>query len=129
MINFPIPIIFALLLNQVKSNKARKFVQTVSYAPYFLSNVILVSVMNLLFGANGVVNALITGATGGSPVQFTSAAEYFRPMYIGSTVWQSMALTPSCTFAALAGISPTSTRRLWWTAPPSCSASSTSTSR
>ena len=41
--------------------------------------------MNLLFGANGVVNALITGATGGSPVQFTSAAEYFRPMYIGST--------------------------------------------
>ena len=97
VINFPIPIIFALLLNQVKSNKARKFVQTVSYAPYFLSNVILVSVMNLLFGANGVVNALITGATGGSPVQFTSAAEYFRPMYIGSTVWQSMALTPSCT--------------------------------
>lgn len=90
VINFPIPIIFALLLNQVKSNKARKFVQTVSYAPYFLSNVILVSVMNLLFGANGVVNALITGATGGSPVQFTSAAEYFRPMYIGSTVWQSM---------------------------------------
>ena len=57
VINFPIPIIFALLLNQVKSNKARKFVQTVSYAPYFLSNVILVSVMNLLFGANGVVNA------------------------------------------------------------------------
>ena len=106
VINFPIPIIFALLLNQVKSNKARKFVQTVSYAPYFLSNVILVSVMNLLFGANGVVNALITGATGGSPVQFTSAAEYFRPMYIGSTVWQSMGFNAIVYIAALAGISP-----------------------
>mgnify|MGYP000814891999 FL=1 len=51
-------------------------------------------------------NYLITGATGGSPVQFTSAAEYFRPMYIGSTVWQSMGFNAIVYIAALAGISP-----------------------
>ena len=51
VISFPIPVIFALLLNQVRSNKARKAVQTISYAPYFLSNVILVCIMQMLFSA------------------------------------------------------------------------------
>ncbi len=104
VISFPIPIIFALLLNQLRSNKFRKVVQTVSYAPYFLSNVILVCIMNMFFSTNGVVNTAIE-ALGGEIVQFTAAAETFRPMYIGSTVWQTMGFNAIVYIAALTGIS------------------------
>ncbi len=104
VISFPIPIIFALLLNQVRSNKARKVVQTISYAPYFLSNVILVCIMNMLFSTNGIVNNLIV-SLGGSIQSFNSGAEWFRTMYIGSTVWQSMGFNAIVYIAALTGIS------------------------
>lgn len=104
VISFPIPIIFALLLNQVRSNKARKVVQTISYAPYFLSNVILVCIMNMLFSANGIINnAIVT--LGGSIQSFNSGAEWFRTMYIGSTVWQTMGFNAIVYIAALTGIS------------------------
>ncbi|MDD6032364.1 MAG: hypothetical protein PUC47_02595 [Oscillospiraceae bacterium] len=69
VISFPIPIIFALLLNQLRSDKTRKVVQTISYAPYFLSNVILVCIMNMLFSANGIVNNAIV-SLGGSIQSF-----------------------------------------------------------
>lgn len=104
VISFPIPIIFALLLNQVRSNKARKVVQTISYAPYFLSNVIIVCIMNMLFAATGIVNNAIV-AMGGSIQSFVSAPEYFRTMYIGSTVWQQMGFNAIVYIAALTGIS------------------------
>lgn len=104
IISFPIPIIFALLLNQVRSNKARKVVQTISYAPYFLSNVIIVCIMNMLFAATGIVNNAIVAA-GGSVQSFVSAPEYFRTMYIGSTVWQQMGFNAIVYIAALTGIS------------------------
>lgn len=104
VISFPIPIIFALLLNQVRSNKARKVVQTISYAPYFLSNVIIVCIMNMLFAATGIVNNAIV-SMGGSIQSFVSAPEYFRTMYIGSTVWQQMGFNAIVYIAALTGIS------------------------
>ena len=104
VISFPIPVIFALLLNQVRSNKARKAVQTISYAPYFLSNVILVCIMQMLFSATGIINNAIV-ALGGNIQSFISGEEYFRTMYIGSTVWQSMGFNAIVYIAALTGIS------------------------
>ncbi|MCI9552445.1 MAG: sugar ABC transporter permease [Acutalibacter sp.] len=104
IISFPIPIIFALLLNQLRSNKARKVVQTISYAPYFLSNVIIVCIMNMIFSATGIINNAIVAA-GGSIQSFNSAPEYFRTMYIGSTVWQQMGFNAIVYIAALTGIS------------------------
>lgn len=104
VISFPIPIIFALLLNQLRSDKTRKVVQTISYAPYFLSNVILVCIMNMLFSANGIVNNAIV-SLGGSIQSFISDAEYFRTMYIGSTIWQTMGFNAIVYIAALTGIS------------------------
>ena len=89
VIGFPIPIIFALLLNQIQKQRLRKTIQTISYAPYFLSTVIIVSIISMLFSANGVVNNVITGL-GGEEVFFTSLPEWFRPLYIGSSVWQTM---------------------------------------
>lgn len=105
LIAFPVPIIFALLLNQVKNDKMRKAVQTISYAPYFLSSVIIISIINLLFSTEGVVNGLIMHL-GGNVVHFTSMAEWFRPLYVGSTIWQTMGFNAVIYIAALTGISP-----------------------
>lgn len=105
LIAFPIPIIFALLLNQVKKNKVRKTIQTISYAPYFLSSVIIISIINLLFSTEGVVNGIITWL-GGDIIYFTSMAEWFRPLYIGSSIWQKMGFDAVIYIAALVGISP-----------------------
>lgn len=105
MIGFPIPIIFALLLNQIQKQRLRKTIQTISYAPYFLSTVIIVSIISMLFSANGVVNNVITGL-GGEEVFFTSLPEWFRPLYIGSSVWQTMGFNAIIFIAALVGISP-----------------------
>lgn len=104
VISFPIPIIFALLLNQIRSAKAKKVVQTISYAPYFLSNVILVCIMQMLFSANGIINNAIV-AMGGNVQSFLSGEQYFRPMYIGSTIWQQMGFQAIVYIAALTGIS------------------------
>lgn len=104
-VGFPIPIIFALLLNQIRHAKLRKTIQTISYAPYFLSTVIIVSIISMLFSANGLVNSVITDF-GGKEIFFTSLPEWFRPLYIGSSVWQSMGFNAIIYIAALVGISP-----------------------
>ena len=105
VVGFPVPVIFALLLNQIKNSKIRKSVQTISYAPYFLSTVVIVSIISMLFSANGLVNGLIT-STGSKEIFFTSQPEWFRPLYIGSSVWQSMGFNAIIYIAALVGISP-----------------------
>lgn len=105
VVGFPVPVIFALLLNQIKNSKIRKSVQTISYAPYFLSTVVIVSIISMLFSANGLVNGVIT-STGSKEIFFTSQPEWFRPLYIGSSVWQSMGFNAIIYIAALVGISP-----------------------
>ncbi|MGI6214500.1 MAG: ABC transporter permease [Christensenellales bacterium] len=103
--SFWVPIVFALMLNQVRHSKLKKTIQTISYAPYFLSNVVLVSVMYVLFSAGGVVNTIISNS-GGEIKLFTSQAQYFRPMYIGSTIYQTMGFNAIIYIAALTSISP-----------------------
>ena len=105
VIGFPIPVIFALLLNQITRNAPRKIIQTISYAPYFMSNVVVVSLITVLFSANGVVNNIITAA-GGKEVMFTSLPQYFRPLFIGSNLWQTMGFNAIIYIAALTAISP-----------------------
>lgn len=107
LISFPIPIIFALLLNQVRNNKARKFIQTVSYAPYFVSSVVVVSILSVILApGSGFVNTIITTLTGGEPKLFMSRPEYFRGVYIASNIWQIMGFNAIIYIAALTGISP-----------------------
>lgn len=102
---FPIPIIFALLLNQIQRDKVKKTIQTISYAPYFMSNVVVVSIISVFFAANGVVNNLVTGL-GGKETLFTSLPEWFRVLFIGSNIWQSMGFNAVIFIAALTSISP-----------------------
>ena len=104
-IRFPIPVIFALLLNQIRSQKATKLIQTISYAPYFMSNVVVVSLITVFFSANGVVNWAIT-STGHKEILFTSVPEWFRTLFIGSNIWQTMGFNAVIFIAALTAISP-----------------------
>jgi putative aldouronate transport system permease protein len=106
-ISFPVPVIFALLLNQIKRSGLRKTVQTISYAPYFVSQVVVVSILTVILSpGSGFVNTLITSLTRGDPVLFMTRPEYFRPLYIVSNIWQSMGFNAIIYIAALAGISP-----------------------
>lgn len=105
IIAFPIPIVFALLLNQIQRTGVRKTIQTITYAPYFMSNVVVVSIITVMFSANGVVNNIIR-SIGGTEILFTSLPEWFRPLFIGSNVWQTMGFNAVIFIAALLGISP-----------------------
>ena len=105
VIAFPIPIIFALLLNQIRGDRVKKTIQTISYAPYFMSNVVVVSIISVFFAANGVVNNLVTSA-GGKETLFTSLPEWFRTLFIGSNIWQTMGFNAVIFIAALTAISP-----------------------
>ena len=103
---FPIPVIFAFLLNQIQNLKARKTIQTISYAPYFMSNVVVVSIITVFFSATGVINHIHTTLSGGSPILFTSLPRWFRTLYIGSNIWQTMGFNAVIYIAALTSISP-----------------------
>jgi putative aldouronate transport system permease protein len=103
--NFPIPIIFALLLNQMRTKRFKKVVQTVSYAPYFISIVVLVGMMGVFFSpSTGIVNVVIK-MLGGTPVYFMGKPELFRPIYVWTTVWQATGRSAIIYIAALTGVS------------------------
>ena len=103
---FPIPIIFALLLNQITRPKIKKFIQTVSYAPYFISTVVIVAIIFVFtYLQTGVINNIIS-AFGFDRVQFMGKTEWFRPLYIISGVWQNTGWDSIIYIAALSGINP-----------------------
>lgn len=106
LFSFPIPVIFALLLNSVENRRLRKIIQTISYAPYFVSVVVIVSIMNVILApGTGFVNKFIQ-SLGCSPKLFTSMPQYFRPLYIISGIWQTMGFNAIIYLSALTGISP-----------------------
>ena len=102
-ITFPAPIILALLLNEVASNRYKRVVQTVTYLPHFLSTVVVVGMMNTMFSSSGIVNELL-GKIGLGPFAFLNDAQYFRPMYIGSKIWQNIGWDSIIFLAALSGL-------------------------
>ncbi|GEL94439.1 ABC transporter permease [Cellulomonas composti] len=106
LIGFPIPIVLALLVNQLLSHRFRGLVQTVLYAPAFISTVIVVGIIVVLFSPrSGLVNHVIT-LVGGDPVFFLAEPGWFRPLYVGSGVWQEAGFAMVIYLAALAGIDP-----------------------
>ncbi|TMV50999.1 sugar ABC transporter permease [Paenibacillus mesophilus] len=105
-VGFPIPILLALMINEVRHKGYKKFVQTVTYAPHFLSTVVLVGlVIMFLSPTSGIVNTIIK-AFGGEPVFFMTKPEWFKTIYVLSGVWQQMGWSSIIYLAALAGIDP-----------------------
>lgn len=102
---FPMPVLFALLLNEVRNSGARRFVQTVSYMPHFLSTVVVVGMFNLFLSASGFVNQFLE-LVGMEPVMFMSIPEYFRPVYIFMDIWQGTGWGAIIYLAALSTIDP-----------------------
>ena len=87
VLNLVVPLLFALLLNEVKNLRYKKFIQTAVYLPHFLSWVILASVILNIFGLDGIVNK-IGGLFGAEPVIWFSESSYFRQLVIGTDVWK-----------------------------------------
>ncbi|MET3728085.1 putative aldouronate transport system permease protein [Fictibacillus halophilus] len=103
---FPVPIIVALLLNQLTSERYKKFVQTVIYAPHFISTVVLVGILFVFLSpTSGIVNHLIV-LLGGEPILFMARPEWFKPLYVISGLWQETGWATIIYLAALAGVSP-----------------------
>ena len=106
IISFPIPVILALLLNQLTSKRYKKIVQTTLYAPHFISTVVMVGIVTLFFALkSGIVNHLIE-LLGGERIHFMAEPSWFRPLYIGSEIWQSAGWGSILYLAALSGINP-----------------------
>ena len=106
LVAFPIPIILALLVNQLQSERFKKFTQTVLYSPAFISTVVVVGIMFVVLSPrSGLVNNAILLA-GGEPVFFMGSAEWFRPIYVISDVWQNAGFSMIVYLAALAAIDP-----------------------
>ena len=103
---FPMPILLALCLNEVKQQWFKKLVQMVSYAPYFISTVVMVGMLIQLMNVRtGFVNKLIS-AVGGTPVDFMAVPGLFRTIYVWSGIWQSMGYSAIIYIAALSNAAP-----------------------
>jgi ABC-type polysaccharide transport system permease subunit len=104
--SFPLAIILALALNEVRMGLFKKTVQLVTYAPYFISTVVVVSMTILMLSPRlGLVNDAI-GFFGVPAIDFLGNPDYFRHIYVWSDVWQTTGYSAVIYMAALAGIDP-----------------------
>jgi len=105
-VGFPLPIAFALLINYQRNQKFKKLVQTVSYAPHFISTVVMVGMLLLMLSpSTGIVNTAIE-ALGGKRINFMGEAKMFRHIYVWSGVWQNMGYNAIIYIGALTAINP-----------------------
>lgn len=101
---FPIPIVFALFLNYLPLPRLKKVVQMVSYAPHFISTVVIAGMIVIFFQPDtGIVNVLLT-ALGGESVAFLSRPEMFKSIYVWTGVWQSLGWNSIIYISALSGV-------------------------
>ena len=103
LVCFPLPIILALLLNEVRKRAFKRVVQSISYLPHFLSVVIVVGMVMQLLSLQGTVNQIIT-AMGGEAIPFLQRPEWFRAVYVGSEAWQTVGWGTILYLAALTTI-------------------------
>lgn len=103
-VGFPLPILLALMLNEVGSLRFKKLVQTVTYAPYFISVVVLVGMLHAFLSPNtGLVNNVLR-FIGGEAVNFMGEPGMFKTIYVVSGLWQNMGWNSIIFLAALAGV-------------------------
>lgn len=105
LLTFPMPIILAISLNECRSRRTRKFVQMVTYAPYFISTVVLVGIlMQVTDMRTGILNRLL-GLCNIAPINFFGDKDFFRGLFVGSAVWQTMGYSAIIYLASLASVS------------------------
>ncbi|MFK7697292.1 ABC transporter permease [Paenibacillus sp. HJGM_3] len=105
-VSFPIPIVLALLLNEVRNQAFKRFAQTITYAPHFLSTVVLVGILFLFLSPyGGIVNQFL-GLFGIEPIAFMTEPGWFKSVYVFSGVWQQMGWSSIIYLAALSSVDP-----------------------
>jgi len=105
VVGFSLPIVFALMLNYLQNVKLKKTIQMVSYAPHFLSTVIVCSMLTLFGGKNGIFSVFLE-FFGGERVNFLTVPEWFNDIYVWSGVWQGMGWSAIIYMSSLAGVDP-----------------------
>lgn len=105
VLGFPVPILLALMLNQIRRQRVKKNIQLILYAPNFISVVVITGMLFIFLSPNGMVNALITLIMD-KPVSFMTEPEYFRSVYILSGIWQAAGWSSIIYVAALANVDP-----------------------
>lgn len=103
VVRFPLTLIFALLLNEIKNVRWKKFVQTVSYLPHFIAIVIICGMVKEIVSATGPINALLQ-ALGMNPISFISLPQWFTTIFVTSGVWQSLGWGTILYLAAMSNI-------------------------
>ncbi len=107
LFQFPVPIIFAILVNEIRIKKYKSFVLNVTYIPHFLSTVIVVGLLETMVNPEyGIINAII-GMFGGEPIRFMESADWFKTLFVGSGIWQNTGWDSLIYLGALASIDPT----------------------
>lgn len=106
LFSFPIPIILALMVNELRNGPFKKCVQNITYAPHFLSVVVLVGMLGIFLDPEkGFINHFIM-LFGGEPIDFLADPKWFKPIYIISEIWQNTGWNSIIYISALAGIDP-----------------------
>ena len=106
LFSFPFPILLAVALNECNSTKYKKTVQMVTYAPYFISTVVLVGIILQITDLRlGIINIIIS-LLGGEPINFMGKPELFTGIYVISGIWAGAGYSSVLYLAALAGVSP-----------------------
>jgi putative aldouronate transport system permease protein len=100
---FPLPIVLALLLNEVRSRSLKRIVQSISYLPHFLSIVIVAGLIMQLTALDGTINQLLK-LVGHAPIAFLQQPGWFRTIYVSSEAWQTVGWGTILYLAALTGI-------------------------
>ena len=103
---FPVPIVFALLLNYVRSRKLKRTVQMAAYIPHFISTVVICSMITLFCSVNGGAFNFLRNAAGLESMDFLGKPKLFKPIYIISGIWQTMGWNAIIYLSALSGVDP-----------------------
>lgn len=105
--SFPIPILYALMLNSLRAERFKKITSTITNMPHFISTVVLVGILMQLFNARtGLYGTIMMNITGSYPQDLFKSPSNFRQLYVWSGVWQSFGWDSIIYTAALAGVSP-----------------------
>jgi len=105
LFGFPAPIILALLLNELKNIVFKRVVQTITYMPYFISIVVVCSLIRIYSASNGIFSQIAV-FFGGGIKNYLTIGKYFMPIYVVSGIWQAIGWNSIIFLAALAGIDP-----------------------
>ncbi|MCM1064339.1 MAG: ABC transporter permease subunit [Eubacterium sp.] len=107
LFGFPFPIVFAILLNELRSARFRKVTQTVTYMPHFISTVVICGLMLDFCKSKGVITTIMSAVSGMEPINLFSQSAFFQPLYVLMCIWQEFGWDSIIYFAALTGIDQT----------------------